>query len=86
MDLGWVVARKYWGKGYAPEAGNKIIDVMFDEVDAKCIFALHDVNNPKSGKAMQKLGMKYEGIIRQCNKNNQGIVDCARYSILKSER
>ena len=86
MELGWVIGKKYWGNGYAPEAGNKIIDVMFNEVGAECIFALHDVNNPKSGRAIQKLGMKYEGIIRQCNKNNQGIVDCARYSILKSER
>ena len=86
VEFGWVIGRKYWGKGYAPEACNKIIDVMFNEVGASCVFAIHDVNNPKSGKAMQKLGMKFEGIIRQCNRNNQGIVDCARYSILKVER
>ena len=85
-DFGWVMSRKYWGNGYAPEAANKIIDFMFNEVGGECVFAVHDVNNPKSGKAMQKVGMKYEGIIRHCNKNNQGIVDCARYSILKTER
>ena len=85
-DFGWVIGRKYWGNGYAPEACNRIIDFLFNEVSANCIFAVHDVNNQKSGKAMQKLGMKFEGIIRQCNRNNQGIVDCARYSILKSER
>ena len=86
MEIGWVIGKKYWGNGYAPEAGNKIIDVAFGQIGAECIYAKHDVNNPKSGKAMQKLGMKCEGIIRHCNKNNQGIVDCARYSILKSER
>ena len=86
VDFGWVIGRKYWGNGYAPEACNRIIDFIFDEVEANCVYAIHDVNNQKSGRAMQKLGMKFEGIIRQCNKNNQGIVDCARYSILKSER
>lgn len=86
MILGWVIGKKYWGNGYAPEAGNKMVDVMFNEVGVNCIVGLHDVNNPKSGRAMHKMGMKFEGIIRQCNRNNQGIVDCARYSILKSER
>ena len=85
-ELGWDAGRKYWGNGYIPEAANKIVDVLFDEVDVDCIFALHDVNNPNSGRVMQKIGMKYEGVIRHCNKNNQGIVDCARYSIIKTER
>ena len=86
MIFGWVIGRKYWGNGYAPEAAKKVLDIMFDEVGIDCVVALHDVNNPKSGRALQKLGMKYEGVIRHCNKNNQGIVDCARYSLLKTER
>lgn len=47
---------------------------------------LHDVNNPNSGRVMQKIGMKYEGTLRQSGKNNQGIVDSARYSLIKVER
>lgn len=57
-----------------------------DEVGANCVYAGHDVNNTKSGRVMQKIGMKYEGILRQFGKNNQGIVDCARYSMIKAER
>ena len=86
MSFGWVLGKKYWGNGYAPEACNKVIDVMFNEVGINRMIAEHDVNNPKSGRAMQKLGMKFEGIIYQCRKNNQGIVDCAKYSLLKTER
>lgn len=44
----------------------------------------------ESGEAidivMQKIGMKYEGTLRQSRKNNQGIVDSARYSLIKAER
>lgn len=86
MELGWVIGRKYWGNGYMPEAATKVIDVLFDEVGANCVYAGHDVNNPKSGRVMQKIGMKFEGVLRQFGKNNQGIVDVARYSIVKSER
>ena len=86
MELGWVIGRAYWGNGYMPEAAAKVIDVLFDEVGANCVYAGHDVNNPKSGRVMQKIGMRFEGVLRQFGKNNQGIVDVARYSIVKSER
>ena len=86
MELGWVIGKKYWGNGYVPEAATKVLDILFDEVGANCVYARHDVNNSKSGRVMQKIGMKYEGILRQFEKNNQGIVDCARYSMIKSDR
>ena len=85
LELGWVIGKKYWGNGYTPEAALKLIDFLFDKVGANCIAAGHDVNNPKSGRVMQKIGMKYEGILRQSGRNNQGIVDMAHYSIIKSE-
>lgn len=86
LELGWVIGRKYWGKGYTAEAAKAILDVLFDKVGANCVYAVHDVNNPNSGRVMQKIGMKYEGTLRQSGRNKQGIVNCARYSILRSER
>ena len=86
MELGWVIGKKYWGNGYMPEAATKVLEVLFDEVGANCVYAGHDTNNPKSGRVMEKIGMKYEGVLRQFGKNNQGIIDCARYSMIKAER
>ena len=68
------------------EAAYKVINFLFDNVGANCIYACHDVNNPNSGRVMQKVGMRYEGILRQRGHNNQGVVDMVHYSILKSER
>ena len=34
---------------------------------------------------MQKAGFHFEGILRQAGHNNQGIVDSAHYSLLKSD-
>ena len=86
LELGWVIGRPYWGNGYTAEAAIIIIAFLFDQVGANCICAGHDVNNPNSGRVMQKAGMKFEGILRQSGRNNQGIVDMARYSILRSEQ
>lgn len=86
MGLGWVLSRKYWGQGYMPEAAKKVIDFLFDEVAVNRIFATHDARNLKSGRVMQKVGMKYEGTLRQSTRNNQGIVDLSHYAILRSDR
>ena len=86
LELGWVIGRRYWGNGYTSEAALKIIEFLFNQVGANCICAGHDVNNPHSGRVMQKIGMEFEGILRQSGRNNQGIVDMAHYSIIKSEQ
>ena len=85
VELGYVIGRRFWGNGYTQEAVKAVIDFFFNEVGANRIAARHDINNPNSGKVMKKAGMKYEGTLRQCDRNNQGIVDCAVYSIVRSE-
>ena len=45
----------------------------------------HDPNNPNSGKVMEKCGMKYEGLMRKADINNQGIVDYIEHGILTEE-
>lgn len=86
LELGWVLGRRYWGNGYVAEAARSVMDFLFAEVGANCICAGHDVSNPNSGRVMQKIGMHYDGTLRQSARNNQGIVDMAYYSILASER
>ena len=85
VELGYVSGRRFWGNGYMTEAARAVIAFFFEEVGANRISARHDTNNPNSGKVMRKAGMKYEGTYRQADRNNQGIVDCAVYSILKEE-
>lgn len=85
LELCWVIGRKCCGNGYTAEATLKAIEFLFDKAGANRIYAEHDVNNPNSGRVMQKVGMKFEGASRQSGLNNQGIVDLAHYSIIKSE-
>lgn len=85
VELGYAIGRRFWGNGYMAEAVKAVITFFFEEVGVNRIAARHDTNNPNSGKVMRKAGMQYEGTFRQCDRNNQGIVDCAVYSILKGE-
>ena len=85
LELGWALGRKYWGRAIMPEAAAEVIRYLFEQVGAGRVSAGHDVNNPKSGRVMQKVGMKYEGTIRGAGRNNQGIVDMAIYGLLRSD-
>ena len=85
-ELGWCISQDCWGQGIIPEAALAVRDYLFDEIGFNRIAAIHDVNNQKSGRVMQKIGMKYEGTKRQASKNNQGICDICLYAILKEDR
>ena len=86
FHIGYCIGRKWWGKGITAEALAAVMDYLFDEVGAERIESRHDPKNPNSGKVMIKCGMKFEGIHRRADYNNQGICDAAYYAILKDER
>ena len=84
--IGYCLSRECWGNGYMPEALKAVADYLFDFVGINRLMATHDVNNPKSGRVMQKAGMKYEGTLRQAGHNMQGVCDASVYSIIRSDR
>ena len=85
-EIGYGLSRQYWGQGIMTEALRAVSNYLLDEADFNRVAARHDTNNPASGKVMQKAGMHYEGILRQFDRNNQGLVDVAYYSLLKSDK
>ncbi len=63
-ELGWVLSDDYWGRGLMPEAAREVLKLLF-EVGYCRIFAIHDIDNPKSGRVMQKIGMLHEGTMKK---------------------
>lgn len=57
-DFGYGIRREYWHQGIATEAGKAVVEQVKKD-GLPYITATHDQNNPRSGKVMQKLGMKY---------------------------
>ena len=64
-EIGYIIDKKYWGRGLVPEAMSALIDFFTKELKIKRIEAKHFCGNEKSGRVMEKLGMRYEGTLRQ---------------------
>ncbi len=85
VEVGYSLARSCWNRGYMTEALGGVIEHTFDVMHINRIEAQHELDNPASGRVMEKCGMKREGVLRQrlCNKGKY--VDVALYAILKSD-
>lgn len=84
--MGWQIDSPYWNKGIMTEAATVVFDFLFCEVGFHRICAKHETRNPGSGKVMEKLGMKKEGIFPQYYyKKDFGTGDVQQYGILKED-
>ena len=63
-ELGYWIGVPFWGRGYATEAGRAIQALGFGALQLHRIQAHHLIRNPASGRVLEKLGMRQEGIHR----------------------
>lgn len=85
VEIGYCIGEKWWRHGYTSEALAAVMKFFFEEVGANRVYSEHDVNNPNSGKVMLKCGLKYEGTLRQGDRNNTGFCDTAIYGLIREE-
>lgn len=84
-EIGYWIARSYWGNGYATEAARAVIRFGFEDKKLNRIHATHFSNNPASGNVMRKIGMTCEGCRRQHVRKWGELLDWECYGILRSE-
>lgn len=58
-EIGYRFIPKYWGKGYATEAGLAFVDFAFNEIKADALYAYADSGNLGSRHILEKIGMRY---------------------------
>lgn len=63
-ELGYWIGVPYWNRGYATEAASEVLAFGFTELGLHRIMARHFPRNPASGRVMAKIGMSYEGRLR----------------------
>jgi RimJ/RimL family protein N-acetyltransferase/uncharacterized protein (DUF952 family) len=64
-ELGYWAGKPYWGQGYTTEAARAVLAYGFEQLGLSRIYAVHFSTNPASGRVMQKIGMTYEGELRE---------------------
>ena len=63
-EVGYVLHRAYWGKELAPEALRAVVRFGFEYLGLRRIEARYIVGNERSLRVMEKVGMKFEGVLR----------------------
>ena len=62
VELGYWIARPFWGRGFATEASRALIEIATTLRVAQ-LEASHFIDNPASGRVLEKLGFASTGII-----------------------
>ncbi|TDU84169.1 RimJ/RimL family protein N-acetyltransferase [Kribbella voronezhensis] len=60
IEVGWRLAREYWGHGYATEAAISWLDHAFRERSDPRVIAVADTPNLNSIAVMKRLGMTFD--------------------------
>lgn len=57
VEVGWRLAKEYWGKGYATEAARESLRFAFEELRLKEVYSFASVLNERSCSVMKRLKM-----------------------------
>lgn len=60
VEIGWRLAKKFWGYGYAPEAAEVVLKDGFERIGLDEIVAMTALPNRNSMRVMEKLGMTHD--------------------------
>jgi RimJ/RimL family protein N-acetyltransferase len=67
LEVGWLLGRRYWGRGYATEAGAAALAYAFDELGAEHVISLIRPENRGSIRVAERLGETHERTIELQN-------------------
>lgn len=88
VEVGFALGSRFWGQGYMPEALAKVCEAALADERISRIQALCDEENVQSSRVMKKVGMRYEGRLRQYglhpNRSDQPR-DCFVYSRVRGD-
>jgi RimJ/RimL family protein N-acetyltransferase len=61
FEVGWVLGRQFWGKGYATEAALRAVDFAFNTLGRERVISLIQPENSASVAVALRLGMRFDG-------------------------
>lgn len=85
VEVGYSLARALWGQGLMTEALTAVLGQCFDVLRLHRVEAMHFVDNPQSGRVMEKCGMTHEGRLRGRVYNKGTFQDVEMWGILRRD-
>lgn len=83
--LGYWLGIPYWNRGYCTEAVRAVLDYGFVQLNLHRIYSPHFLGNAASGRVLQKVGMTYEGRMREHYIRFGQFVDVELYGMLTQD-
>jgi ribosomal-protein-alanine N-acetyltransferase len=81
-DVGFMVARRYWGDGYTYEAMHAVIGHAAQGLRLRRLQARAHLGNVRSMSLLERLGFKREGMLRGYVERDGERRDCLLYGLL----
>jgi RimJ/RimL family protein N-acetyltransferase len=84
--IGYTLATRHQGKGFAIEAATAMVDALFAHTPVHRIVATLDPENWASMRLLEQLGFQYEGWARKSEAIRGEWLDDMRFGLLRSDR
>lgn len=84
-EIGYGIHPRLWGRGLATAAARRLLALAFDEHRLHRVYATCDPRNAGSARVLTKIGMRYEGRMRETVLIRDGWRDADLYAILEPE-
>lgn len=85
-NLGYSLARPFWGRGHTTEAARLVIDAAFGHWShLHKVYAYCDERNVASERVLLKLGLQPEGRLRAHFRHRDELVDVLQFGLLRPE-
>lgn len=83
-EIGYILSRAYWGRGYVTEAVAALIDMLFADGQRRVV-ADTDPDNAPSIAVLRRLGFTHEATLRAEWETHIGVRDSLIWGLLESE-
>lgn len=88
-NIGFILAKSYWGQGYAGECATALTELAFDQLDLELVAIGYEEGNERSKRAVEKfidtVGGQYDGVLRNWTPIGDEIADHHRYTVTQGQ-
>ena len=85
FEIGWFLDQGYQGRGIATEAARRLLEFLFNDLNAHKVIVITRDTNPRSQKLAERLGFRREGHLRKSGIDNGTRYGLLYYGMLRTE-
>ena len=80
-DMGYVLARRHWGYGYATELAHALVAAAFATLPVERVLAIVNVDNERSRRVLENAGLHWEALLRRPARTGGRWSACHLYAV-----